>query len=176
MFKTPEAEFKYLFERMYELCKINCWGDPFSYARGREIHMANHLGHIISKNYSGSDAVTSEGILVEYKSTIRDSIEATYNGISVQPTWDEQVKYLKNEKIAKYPLHFFSRYSEGKIKEIWKMEGTKVYELLVPKIKKQYDKPQRNDRKDPRLGVKLTSIEIKNNAILHYFTDSDVSF
>lgn len=173
MFKTPEAEFDYLFERMHELCEIHSWGDPFSYARAREIHMANRLGHTISKNYSGSDAVTSEGILVEYKSTIGNSINATYNGISVQPTWDEQVKYLKNDKIAKYPLHFFSRYSEGKIKEIWKMDGTKVYELLLPKIKKQYDNTK---RKDPRLGASLSSKEIKNNAILHYFTDSDERF
>jgi len=173
MFKTPQAEFNHLFKRMHKLCEINCWGDPFSYARSREIHMAIRLGHTISKNYSGSDAVTPEGIMVEYKSTIGNSINATYNGISVQPTWNEQVKYLKNDKIAKYPLHFFSRYSEGKIKEIWKMEGTKVYELLLPKIKKQYDNTK---RKDPRVGASLSSKEIKNNAILHYFTNSGDSF
>ncbi len=41
---TPEAEFNQLFTRMYELCEEQEWGDPFSYARSREIHMANRLG------------------------------------------------------------------------------------------------------------------------------------
>ena len=170
---TPEAEFNQLFTRMYDLCEEQEWGDPFSYARSREIHMANRLGHSISKNYSGSDAVTKEGMQVEYKSTICASINATYNGISVQPTWEEQVKYLKDEKIAKYPLHFFSRYSKGKIKEIWSMEGVKVYELLLPKLKKQFFNTK---KKDPRLGASLSAKEIENEALLVYFTDSDSSF
>jgi hypothetical protein len=46
------------------------------------------------------------------------------------------------------------------------MEGVKVYELLLPKLKKQFFNTK---RKDPRLSAK----EIEN---VVYFTDSDSSF
>ena len=125
--------------------------------------MANHLGHKIAKNYSGSDACDSDGNLVEYKTTIGKSITATYNGISVQSTWEEQKTYLENEKIAKYKWHYFARYKDGKIEEIWKMSGTKVLELLMSKFEKQYH--SQKNKKDPRLGAILTVTEIKANAI-----------
>ena len=53
---TPEERFAELFENMYELCIENEWGDPFSYARSREIHMANILGHRVAPTLSGADA------------------------------------------------------------------------------------------------------------------------
>ena len=160
----PEAQFNDLFVRMYQLCQENKWGDPFSYARSREIHMANHLGHTIAKDYSGSDATDAEGNPVEYKSTIGTTIRATYNGISVHPTWEAQLEYLRTEKIGKYAWHFFARYEEGRIQEIWKMSGEKVLTLLIPKLKKQYESEHK--RKDPRLGSSLTTKEIKDNATL----------
>ena len=36
--KSPEKKFAELYEQMYKLCKDNKWGDPFSYARGKEIY------------------------------------------------------------------------------------------------------------------------------------------
>ena len=44
---NPVEEFKMLFERMADLCEFvkNDWGDPFSYARSKEIHIAGTLGH-----------------------------------------------------------------------------------------------------------------------------------
>ena len=53
---NPEQEFQELYERMYLLCQENGWGDPFSYARSREIYMANALGHKVATTYSGADA------------------------------------------------------------------------------------------------------------------------
>ena len=32
--------------------------------------------------------------------------QGSYTGISVQTTWDEQEKYLQEEKILKYPITF----------------------------------------------------------------------
>ena len=46
---TPEQKFQKLFEEMYTLCEENNWGDPFSYARSREIHMAGVLGQRLQK-------------------------------------------------------------------------------------------------------------------------------
>ena len=37
---TPEEKYRDLYEQMYELCDQQGWGDPFSYARSREIYMA----------------------------------------------------------------------------------------------------------------------------------------
>ena len=83
------------------LCEKNGWGDPFSYARSREIHIAGTLGHQISDTLPGADGIDEDGEC-EYKSTIGKSINGTYNGISVQPTWEEQVSYLEKKKTRKY--------------------------------------------------------------------------
>ena len=114
---TPEQKFQELFEEMYQLCDQQGWGDPFSYARSREIHMAGTLGHRIADDYSGADAFDQDGG-AEYKSTIGKSINATYNGISVQDTWEEQERYLIEDKIGKYKNHYYARYENGKIVEV----------------------------------------------------------
>ena len=96
---TPELQYQALYEQLYTLCEDQGWGDPFSYARSREIHMAGILGHRIADDYSGADAFDEEGGC-EYKSTIGKHINATYNGISVQDTWELQEKYLIEDKSA----------------------------------------------------------------------------
>ena len=40
MIMTPEEKYRDLYEQMYDLCDEQGWGDPFSYARSREIYMA----------------------------------------------------------------------------------------------------------------------------------------
>ena len=154
---TPTQKYKFLFESLYELCENEKWGDPMSYARSREILIAGTLGHKIADTLSGADAIDEDGEC-EYKSTISTSINGSYNGISVQPTWKEQVEYLKNEKIAKYKNHYIVRFEGGKIVEIWKLDGMDVLNILLPKLKKAY--MSTNDRKDPRLGASLTQKEI----------------
>ena len=77
-------------------------GDPFNYNRGREIHTAFTLGHTVSDTsgcvrISMSDAYEN-GSPIEYKSTI-GTLKATYNGVSVQPSWEDQAEYLCNDKI-----------------------------------------------------------------------------
>ena len=105
---TPEQKFQQLFEEMHQLCEEQGWGDPFSYARSREIHLAGILGHNVAETYSGADAVDEDGEC-EYKSTIAKSINGTYNGISVQNTWEEQETYLIEEKLGKYANHYIAR-------------------------------------------------------------------
>lgn len=162
---TPVDEFKGLFERMYELCEENGYGDPFSYARSREIHIAGTLNHKISDTLSGADGIDEDGEC-EYKSTIGKNINGAYNGISVQPTWKKQVDYLKNEKIAKYKNHYIARYEGGKIAEIWKLDGMDVFNILLPKLEKKY--PTILTKKDPRLGASLTKKEIYEYGIKVY--------
>jgi len=148
------------FNDMYKICEIAGWGDPFSYARSREILMANYLGHEVAETLSGADAYTQTGTPVEYKSTIGRKISATYNGVSVHSTWEEQEKYLREEKIGKYPEHYFARFEGSKIVEVWVASGEKVLGALLPKFKKQF--LTQGNRKDPRLGAALSMREIHN--------------
>jgi hypothetical protein len=157
---TTEQKFEAGWKLMMEACKEGDYGDPFSYARSREIFMAIKLGHKVAPTLSGADGFDSEGEC-EYKSTINDFIHATYNGISVFDTWEEQVHYLIKEKIKKYKNHYFARFTtdlSNPIAEVWRMNGDNVYKLLLPKLKKKYLKE--NKGKDPRLGASLSKKEI----------------
>ena len=142
---------------MYAVCERNGWGDPFSYARSREIMMAIVMKQKIADTYSGADGFDETGG-AEYKSTIQKNIQGTYNGISVQSTWHEQLIYLDREKIGKYKHHYFARFDGGKIVELWVMDASDVLQILVPKLQKQYH--SQSDRKDPRLGASVTKKEI----------------
>ena len=150
-----------LFERMYEICEENNWGDPFSYARSREIHMANLLGHRVAPTLSGANAFNKDGEC-EYKTTIGKSISAKYNGVSVQDTWENQIEYLNKQKIGKYKNHYFGRYDGSKIVEIYVMHYTKVLEFLLPRLQKQYSNSKK--RKDPRLGCTINKSFIIANS------------
>ena len=156
---TPEQKYQELFEAMYQLCDQENWGDPFSYARSREIHLAGILGHSVADDYSGADAFDENGNPVEYKSTIGKKLTATYNGISVQPTWHDQVRYLVEEKIGKYQHHFYARYHKGKVVEVWRLEAEDVLSILLPPLKKQFD--DKRVKKDPRLGYTISNKLIK---------------
>ena len=158
---TPDQmeRFKQLYEEMYSLCGGI---DPFSYARAREINMAATFGPTIADTYSGADAYDNQGNWLEYKSTIAEIINATYNGISVQDSWEEQERYIIEDKIGKYQNHYYARYDGGKVAEIWKLDCNSVLSILLPKIKKQFEAGTKH-KKDPRIGVSVTTKEIKEN-------------
>ena len=156
----PEQRYQQLFENMYKLCEEQGWGDPFSYARSREIHMAGVLGHTVAEDYSGADAYDKYDLPIEYKSTIGKKLTATYNGISVQDTWENQVNYLVDEKIGKYNHHYYARYKDGKIVEVWRMTAKQVLDELIPALKKKFNTVK--NRKDPRLGHTISNRIIKD--------------
>ena len=156
---NPVERFGELFKEMYQLCDEQGWGDPFSYARSREIHLAGILGHRVADDYSGADAYDEIGGC-EYKSTIGKNINATYNGISVQDTWEEQERYLVEDKIGKYRNHYYSRYEGAEVKEIWKLHCEDVLNIVIPKAKKQYPKKRSGNAKDPRIGVTISKRQI----------------
>ena len=159
------AQQKYLsaFSALYEAAEELQAGDPMSYARSREIHMACLLGHTVADTYSGADAFLPDGTPVEYKSTIGKTISATYNGISVQPTWEEQESYLIDHKIGCYPQHFYARYEGATVAEIWVLDSDAVLSLLLPKAQKQYATKRNGKAKDPRIGVTLSASEIRQH-------------
>tara|TARA_R100000455_G_C6219028_1_gene84108 strand:- start:34 stop:579 length:546 start_codon:yes stop_codon:yes gene_type:complete len=157
-----EEKFGLHFEMLYEVSDRNGWGDPFNYNRGREIHMANELGHQIASTFSGEDASDKSG-KYEYKSTTQDRINGTYNGISVQDSWNEQVTYLEEEKIKCYNNHYIARYEGAKIVEMYRLNGEKVYDILLPKLQKDFERKSKSTKKDPRLSASLSMTNIKKN-------------
>lgn len=157
---TPEEKYRKLYEDMYNLCEENEWGDPFSYARGKEIYIATLLDHKVAKTYSGADAFDERGAC-EYKSTITDKICGTYNGISVQPSLNEQIEYIEKDKIGAYNNHYFARFAGGRVAEIYVMDKKDVINLVLPKVVKQYSSKKFGKAKDPRIGVNITKNEIK---------------
>lgn len=150
-----------LYKEMYQVCLEGGFGDPFSYARSREIYMAGMLNHYVSKTYSGSDGYDENGEY-EYKSTINEKINGTYNGISVQPTLEEQIKYIKNDKIGKYGKHYYARFDGADIAELYEVDATNVLKLLLPRIEKEWKKKSDKNckSKDPRIGVSIKQKEI----------------
>lgn len=149
------------FNKLQQLSSDLNVGDPFNYNRGREIHTAFTLGLTISQTLSGADAYLDSDP-VELKSTITKSINATYNGISVHPTWEEQERYLIEDKLGKYKYHYFTRYEGSKLVEAWRMPAETVLALLLPKLDKQFHST--TTRKDPRLSATITKTEINKYA------------
>lgn len=160
---TPAQKYAELYKQMANLCQDQGWGDPFSYARSKEIYAACEHNHTIADSFSGADAFNQAGDPVEYKSTTGPRCKGAYTGISVQDTWERQEEYLLKEKLAKYPEHYYNRFDRGVLVESWKMTGDKVYELLLPKLKKKY--PDVLTKKDPRLGANISWTEIQQYGI-----------
>ena len=148
------------YKALAEISARNGWGDPHSYGRGKEIYADFQLGHKISLTLSGADAYNQNDEPVEYKSTIGKTAQGAYTGISVQSTWDEQKRYIIEDKIGKYSEHYYNRFDPASgLVESWKISGDQVLKLVLPKIRKAYAKT--HTQKDPRIGVSITNTEIK---------------
>ena len=79
-----------------------------------EIEVRKKDGTTFGTEASIFEFYDKNGKPVEYKSTIDKRINGTYNGISVQDTWEEQERYLIDEKLGKYSGHYIARYERGK--------------------------------------------------------------
>lgn len=161
---TPEEEYIKLYKRLGQLCYENGWGDPFSFARSKEIYASIILNHHISPTLSGPDAYEQPDRKdpAEYKSTIGPKVKGNYTGISVQSTWSDLVKYLEEEKIGPYK-HYFNRFNYTELVETWTMPTAKVLEIIKIKLRKKYNPdgtliPLKS--KDPRFSATITNTEI----------------
>ena len=152
-------EYEQLYIAMATLCENEPGvGDPFSYARSKEILTAIVLKHGLSETLSLGDGIDEVGDC-EYKSTTGKCIKGAYTGISVHPTWEEQEKYLREEKIGKYEHHYINRFAGSKgLVESWRLSGKDVLSILLPKLKKKFGKL--NHLKDRRLAATVTKKDI----------------
>jgi hypothetical protein len=164
--KEKEGYEKYtkLFEQLAAVCDQYGFGDFSSYARSKEIYMAAKLGHRVAKNFSGADAESPKGE-VEYKSTTQKKLRGTYSGISVQSTWAEQERYLRNDKIGKYKEHYFGRFDKGILVECWMLTDKQVLKFAIPLLKATWKNRKKRPTKDPRLAFQITEKYIKENGV-----------
>ena len=158
-----QQEYARLYKSMAALCEQQGWGDPFSYARSKEILTSIELGHTVAETLSGADGYNQDGQPVEYKSTTGPKVKGSYTGISVQETWAKQVEYLRDEKILKYPEHYYSRFEGGQLVEAWRLTGQQVYDIILPKLKRKY--PTVLNKKDPRLSADVTNTDIRKHGV-----------
>ena len=161
MKKELREEYINKFNDLAKFAADNNLGDIFSYARSKEVLVTCILGHTVANGYSGADAFNKDGQPVEYKSTIDKNPKGAYTGISVQPSWEDQVAYLREEKIGKYSEHYYNRFSRetGVLEESWKLTGEKVLELLLPKLERKF--ATQLTKKDPRLNANITWTNLK---------------
>jgi hypothetical protein len=141
-------------------------GDPLAFSNGKKMLVAMYLGHEYVKDDKGVDGVDQNGYGCIYKTTTQVEINAAYHGISYKKTgWDDQVKYLWNEKIARW-THYFARFHEGQMVELWKMDGRVVFELLLPKVQDLYEIWVKGNRRiDNRCNVPMSRREIIQHGI-----------
>ena len=64
---------------------------------------------------------------------------------------------------GKYPYHYYGRVDGTKIVELYEMKSEDVMKVLIPKLKKDYDRKTSSDskHKDPRLSGSISMTEIK---------------
>ena len=161
------AQFKALYEALYEFSQSRGYGDPHSYFRSAEILIADALGLEMASGNSGADAFEEpqgfgKRAGVEIKTTRSGGIKASYTGLSKQDSWPKMERYLVEEKIGCYENHYIGRFQAGKIAEVWKMSASNVLGLILPKVQANFYSQGEffTNEKDPRPKAALGKREI----------------
>ena len=118
---------------------------------------------ILSPNYFGNHPKC-----YECRSTPDSMIFSSDGASPIADFWEEQERYLKEDKIGKYRNHYYARYEGGKGVEIWKLNAEDVLRIILPKAKKQYPKKRAGNAKDPRIGVTISRREIHQYGVPVY--------
>ena len=154
---------------LYTVCDEMDWGDPFAAGRIREIILANYLNHKIGESLHKEDAINEDGDKIEYKTVLELlGLKGRYD-VSWQPTWELQLDYLKNEKIANNKFHYFATFTNNcKLVSVYQMTGEKALELLLPKIQKKFNNFKAKEKlnlKNMSLHATLSKKQIIENSI-----------
>ena len=140
-------------------------GLPTDPRKLREIQASILTGCRPNNKKSGPDCFYQEDdewYPAERKSCITKNINGSYTGISVKPSWDEQVEYL-NYKVRAMGRHYFDRFDPftGALVESWYLTGQQVFDIILPKLKKAYSTTLSNA--DPRLSASVCMTKIKQH-------------
>jgi len=120
-------------------------------------------------NFVELKALTTAWGEAERKSTVGKNCKGAYTGISNQDTWPKQDALLI-KKIKNMGRHYYDRFDKktGELLESWWINGPKVYELLAPRVKKDFNRKAAafadgNPPADPRLSANITWTDIQDH-------------
>jgi len=140
----------------------------------RETSASLQGGQEPSTKKTGADCYeTVDGTKEECERKSRvGQLQGNYTGISLHPTWEEQLKYILEKKIGNCAYHFFDHICEstGVIVESWRMDADTLLKLKLPSLKKQWEKRMKQFRegsppKDPRLSFTLGATAIRKYGV-----------
>lgn len=153
-----EKEFAKKYAELVQLAHLMDVGDPFGAGRAREIILSGILEHKIGDKLHGIDAQSFCATKTyEYKTWLDSCYPTARYDVSWCDTWENQVEYLKHNKIANHEFHFFASFTVfGEVTAIYKMSGEKVLELLLPKLQRKFYAPKK------RSGVLYASLTQKD--------------
>ena len=127
-----------------------------------------------STKKSGADCyetIDGKKVACERKSRV-GHLQGNYTGISLHPTWEEQLEYILEKKIGNCAYHFFDHVcpTTGALVESWRMDVETLLKLMLPNLKAQWEKRMKqfregNPPKDPRLSFTLGAAAIRNNSV-----------
>jgi hypothetical protein len=129
----------------------------------REVIASLLTGCEVRKEKSGPDCYFTKDEQpqpAERKSTTSHNIKGSYTGQSNQKTWEGQVEYTK-KKVKNMRRHYFDKFCSktGQLLESWYLTGDQVFDIILPKIEKDFFNPKQ--RADPRLAASVCMTEIK---------------
>lgn len=138
-------------------------GDPFGAGRAREAILADFLGHKLGDDLQGVDAYDDEGNVYEYKTTLASGGLAGRYDVCSQPTWEEFVDYLTDEKIGNNKCHYYATFTEKmELQMVYEMDGDTTLALLLPKLERKFYQDKTN-LKVPGLHATLTAKQIREH-------------
>ena len=157
-FMTLQEQFTKKYAELVQIANQMDVGDPFGAGRAREIILSGILGHKIGSDLHGIDAESFCGKeTYEYKTSLSTKYLTPRYDVSWCDTWENQIEYLKQNKIANHEFHFFASFTIlGEVTAIYKMSGDKVLELLLPKLQRKFYAPKK------RSGVLYASLSEKD--------------
>ena len=145
-------------------------GYPTDPRKQREVLACLRTGCRPNIEKSGPDCYyyeNGEWLPAERKSTDDKHCKGSYTGISNQDTWEEQ-RALLIKKVLNMGRHYFDRFDKrtGELLESWYISGEKAYELLLPDVKKDFDRKKAalaagNGPADPRLRGNISWTQIQ---------------
>ena len=108
---TLQEKFTKKYTELVRIAQQMDVGDPFGAGRAREIILSGILGHKIGSDLHGIDAESFCGKeTYEYKTSLSTKALSPRYDVSWRDTWEKQIEYLEQDKIANHEFHFFASF------------------------------------------------------------------
>lgn len=166
---TQEEKNNMVVQKWEELvCALSAAGYTTDPRKFREVVASIQTGCRPSKKKSGADCYYGnpgpKEKKAERKSTFDSTIKGSYTGVSKFQTWKEQEEHLE-EKIKGVDRHYFDKFCRhtGILLESYYLSSDKIYDIVMPQVKKQFE--DTSPKKDPRPSGTVNMTIIKKYGV-----------